>query len=155
MAPSFKLLPGTRVLVASRDRVFTQGLQESLRARGAQVHSWDGARAWSADKPQLERVDVLLIEAHGLGEAEWALVDRVRDRSPLIEIVAISSDPLVESAVQALRSGLYTLLAYPVSDDQLAEVIAEASDRKRRSEERIEALKVRASGNPKGSGICR
>jgi hypothetical protein len=42
-----------------------------------------------------------------------------------------------------------------VSDDQLAEVIAEASDRKRRSEERIEALKVRASGNPKGSGICR
>jgi DNA-binding NtrC family response regulator len=150
--PSVTLLPGTRVLVASRDRLFTQSLAESLRSRGAQIHPWETPLAGSTEGQRLERIDVLLIEAHGLGEAEWALVDRVRERSPLTEIIAISSDPLVESAVQALRSGIYTLLTYPVSDEQLLEVIAEAGERKRRCEERIEALGARARPDPKGSG---
>jgi DNA-binding NtrC family response regulator len=66
----------------------------------------------------------------------------VREHSPLIEIVAISEDPPVESAVQALRSGIYTLLAYPVSDDQILDAIRAATSRKRRGEERIRALET-------------
>jgi DNA-binding NtrC family response regulator len=135
------------LLVASLDRVFARSLEESLRSRGAQVRVWELPAGSSAEGPQLEQIDVVLVETRGAGEAEWALLDRVRERSPLTEIVAISSDPLVESAVQALRSGVYSLLAYPVSDDELAVVIAEASARKRRCEERLEALDAHAGGD--------
>ncbi len=141
-APSSNFAPRTRVLVASRDQVFARSLEASLESKGAEVHLWEEPGPWSAEGPQLEGVDVLLIETYGLREAEWSLVEQVRERSPMVEIVAISDDPLVESAVQALRSGVYTLLAYPVSDDQILEAITEATARKRRGEQRIRALET-------------
>ncbi len=134
--------PWTRVLVASPDRVFARSLEASLESKGAEVHLWEGPGAGPAGGPQLENVDVLLVETCGLREAEWSLVEQARERSPMLEIVAISDDPPVESAVQALRSGVYTLLAYPVSDDQLLEAIQEATARKRRGEQRIRALEA-------------
>ena len=139
--PATSLPPGTCVVIASRDHFFARSLQSSLEARGADVHLWERMSP-TLDCVKLEGVDVLLIETHGLGEADASLIERVRERSPLIEIVAISEDPLVESAVQALRSGVYTLLAYPVSDTQLAVAIREATLRKRRGEQRIKALEA-------------
>jgi DNA-binding NtrC family response regulator len=139
--------PRPRVLVASRDQVFARSLKESLDAKGAEVQLWEGAGTSPADGAQLEGVDVLLIETHGLGEADASLVERVREHSPMIEIVAISEDPPVESAVQALRSGVYTLLAYPVSDDQILDSIRAATSRKRRGEQRIKALETSATAS--------
>jgi DNA-binding NtrC family response regulator len=141
-APTSSPPPRPRVLVASRDQVFARSLKASLESKGADVQLWEGAAAARADGAQLEGVDVLLIETHGLGEADASVVERVREHSPLIEIVAISEDPPVESAVQALRSGIYTLLAYPVSDDQILDAIRAATSRKRRGEERIRALET-------------
>jgi DNA-binding NtrC family response regulator len=138
--PSSSLPSRPCVLVASRDQVFARSLKVSLEAKETEVRLWERPSASSADRAQLDGVDVLLIETHGLGEADASLLERVRERSPMIEIVAISEDPMVESAVQALRSGVYTLLAYPVSDQQLLEAIREATARKRRGEQRIRAL---------------
>ena len=141
-ATSSQFAPWTRVLVASRDRVLARSLEAALQANGAEVRLWEGRGAWSAEAIQLEGVDVLLVETSGSRETEWALVERVRERSPMVEIVAISEDPVVEGAVQALRNGVYTLLAYPVSDDQLVEAITQATARKRRGEQRIRALET-------------
>jgi DNA-binding NtrC family response regulator len=137
---STSLAPWTNVLVASRDRVLARSLEATLASRGVKVRLWDGLGGWSAEEPQLQGVDVLLVETSELREAEWSLVERVRERSPMVEIVAISEDTMVEGAVQALRNGVYTLLAYPVSDEQLLEAIAQAAARKRRGEQRIRAL---------------
>jgi DNA-binding NtrC family response regulator len=138
--PSGPFSPWTYVLVASRDRVLARSLEATLQAHGADVHLWEGRGAWSVEAPQLDGIDVLLVEASGSCEAEWTLVEHVRERSPMVEIVAISEDPLVEGAVQALRNGVYTLLAYPVSDEQLVEAITQATARKRRGEQRIHAI---------------
>ena len=146
-APTSPPPPRPRVLVASRDQVFARSLKESLEAKGAAVQLWIGSAASSADGEQLEGIDVLLIETHGLGETDGSLVERVREHSPMIEIVAISEDPPVESAVQALRSGIYTLLAYPVSDDQILDAIHAATSRKRRGEQRIKALETSATAS--------
>jgi DNA-binding NtrC family response regulator len=135
--------PWTHVLVASRDRVLARSLEATLDSHGAKVRLWEGRGGWSAEEPQLQGIDVLLVETSRSGESEWSLVERVRERSPMVEIVAISEDPMVEGAVQALRNGVYTLLAYPVSDDQLLEAITQATARKRRGEQRIQALEMR------------
>jgi len=146
-APTSNLPHRPQVLVASRDQVFARSLKESLESKGADVQLWKGSGASPADGAQLDGVDVLLIETHGLGEADASLVERVREHSPMIEIVAISEDPPVESAVQALRSGIYTLLAYPVSDDQILDAIRAATSRKRRGEQRIKALETSATAS--------
>ena len=129
--------------MASHDPVYAACLEASLRARGMDAVPAEPRRMTTGDGLDLDSVDVLLLETWGLGDSEWALVERVRDRSPMTEIVAISSDPEVEGAVQALRSGVFAVLAYPVSDDQLVEAIAAACARKRRGEQRMKALEDR------------
>jgi DNA-binding NtrC family response regulator len=121
---SIRSAPCIRLSMASRDRAFARSLGASRRAKGVGVHLWEGRDARAAEEPLLRAVDV---ESHGLRDAEWSLVERVRERSPMVEIVAISDDPAVESMVQALRIGVYTLLADPVSDDKLLRAITEAA----------------------------
>ncbi len=138
---SVNLLAGTRVLLASRYPLFTRSLEELLRSRGARVHPWESSAGSTED---FEQIDVLLIATYGFAEEGRALVDRVRERSPLTEIAAVSMDPLCDSVAQALRSGPHSLLTYPVPDEQVADAIAVASERsRRRREERIEALGAR------------
>lgn len=156
-APSSQFAPWTRVLVASRDRAVARSLEATLEANGVEVRRWDGRAAHSADAAQLEGVDVLLVETSGWRDAEWSLVERVRERSPMVEIVAISEDPVVDGAVQALRTGVYTLLAYPASDERLVDAITQATARKRRGEQRIRALEtnraVESSRGPHGDPL--
>ncbi len=137
---STRFAPWANVLVASRDRVLARSLEATLESRGVTVRLWEGSGGWSAEEPLLQGIDVVLVETSALREAEWSLVESVRERSPMVEIVAISEDTMVEGAVQALRNGVYTLLAYPVSDERLLEAIAQAAARKRRGEQRIRAL---------------
>jgi DNA-binding NtrC family response regulator len=162
-----------RVLIASRDPAYRRVLAGCLGGKGFDIYLLESsadrrgsnravAAGFGDEIGDLSRIDVLLIETHGLGEAEWLLVEQVRERSPMIEIVAISdawteegpvgaalvshgSRPLLDRAIQAVREGVFAVLAYPVSDRQLEEAILSASRRKRRGEERIEALNRPAS----------
>jgi len=81
-----------------------------------------------------------VVETQGLSDATLVLIDQVREQCPMVEIVAISSDPLVEESVQAFRHGVFAVLSYPVSDGQLADVIRNAYRRKLRGEARIKKL---------------
>ena len=127
-----------RVLVTSGDSVYAKYLEERLEHEGM------GVVRWSADAPpnlrDLAGVDVVLVETHELGDAGWMLLEMVREQAPLTEIVVISSEPPVESAVQAFRSGVFAILPYPVSDVQLINAITSACRRKRHGEERMRNL---------------
>jgi DNA-binding NtrC family response regulator len=90
--------------------------------------------------PDLSSVDVLLVETYGLGEAQRELLDSLHEAAPLVEVVAISSDPGVEDAVQALRAGVFTVLEYPVSSDVIVTEVTLACERRRRAEQRIRQL---------------
>jgi DNA-binding NtrC family response regulator len=132
------VVPAANVLVASRDGTYARHLVERLRSMGMGAVLWNPPADDPAPDPAL--VDVLLLETDGFGDGDWGLVERTRDRSPLVEIIAISSDPDVGTAVEVLRSGVFSVVSYPVSDDQLAEVIVEACKRKRRGEERLKTI---------------
>ncbi|MFH1176923.1 MAG: hypothetical protein V1750_05910 [Acidobacteriota bacterium] len=134
-----------RLLIASSDAVYRRYLADRLRSCGIEVLPWEEGDKESGERLDASRVDVLLVETHGLDDADWALIEEVRDRAPLIEIIAISSDPQVENAVQALRSGVFEILTYPVSDSHLVNAITSACSRKRYGEDRIKATERRTS----------
>jgi DNA-binding NtrC family response regulator len=131
--------PRIRVLVAARDPAIARGLLEMLEAIGMEVHQGEpqGAVQGGAD---LATIDILLLETSAFGDAEWALVERVREGSPMVEIVAVSADLAVENAVTAVRAGVYTVLGAPVTPGALVAAIRSAHDRKRRGEQRIQVL---------------
>ena len=138
-----------RVLLASGDRVFADHLCTCLAAKNMAVTVW--AAPAGGLLPDLALTDVLLVETYGLDEAQRELLDALRDAAPLVEVVAISSDPAVEDAVQALRAGVFAVLEYPVSSDVIANEITRAGERKRRAEHRIRQL----DGEARWGGAAR
>lgn len=128
-----------RVLVATRDPAVAHSLLELLRASGMEVHWGEPERIQAAD-PQLDLTDVLLVEAPSYGDAEQALVEEVRARSPMAETVFLAADATAESAVEAYRTGVYAVLPSPVGRQELLEALGAASRRKHRAEERIQEL---------------
>jgi len=131
--------PRIRVLVAAREPAVARGLLEMLEVIGMEVHRGEPPIAVRGGH-DLATIDILLIETAAFGDAEWALVERVREGSPMVEIVAVSAEATVESAVTAVRAGVYAVLNAPVTPAALVAAIQGAHDRKRRGEERIQAL---------------
>jgi DNA-binding NtrC family response regulator len=122
------------VLIASSDRAYAATLADFLARRGMAVLRLTGE---PAGPETLAPIDVLLVETHGLASGEWELIDGIRQAAPLVEVVAISSEPVVRDAVGALRSGAFAVLEYPVSSEQLEQTIRDAAGRKRRAQARI------------------
>jgi len=133
-------MPTVRVLLACSDEPYASSLEDVLGGQNMAVSRFlldvtsGDAAACLAD------ADVLVVETAALGAPEWRLVEEIRRLVPLLEIVAISSGPLVRHAVRALRSGVFAVLEYPVSSALLVHTIASACDRKRKAEVRIRQL---------------
>lgn len=142
-----------RVVVVSSDRVYASSLAEFLTAAGMTVRCLSPTQRLPDPVLTEGWADVVLVEIHGLDSSEWRLLEDVRRREPLVEVVAISSDPVVEDAVCALREGVYSVLQYPVSSEQLADTITRAVARKRRAEGRLRELdedRLRPAGDAGG-----
>jgi DNA-binding NtrC family response regulator len=134
----FQQTPPVTVAIATRDRVYRDSLSTPLRRRGLRVIELDPA-APDAQR-ELEAVDVLIIDTDALSPLDLENVSRLHARWPLVEIVAVSGDLPIEEAVEALRSGFFTVLQHPVADDRLAETIIQAGRRHQRARTRLEEL---------------
>lgn len=130
--------PPLTVAIASRDRVYRDSLSTPLRRRGLEVIELDPMTS-DADV-ELSSVDVLIIDTDALSPDDLEKVSRLHARWPLVEIVAVSGDLPIEEAVEALRSGFFTVLQHPVADDQLVETIVQAGRRHQRAKARFEEL---------------
>jgi len=144
-------LPPLRVLIATSDPAYGSCLEDDLEARGMTIarHPLEQATVLAAS--ELATIDVLLVEIHEPATLEWGLLERVRQIAPLVEVVAVSADPAVQRTVQALRTGVYAVLEYPVSSDLLAATLTEACRRKRRAEARMAQLDRTPTGDRQGS----
>jgi len=131
------------VLAASRDDVKARGLLELLRSIGVAARGCQPADLHAA--PDLAQADIVLFESPRLGDGDWAVLERVRERSPMVEILVASSDPEVAHAVQALRSGVFAVLQHPVTAEQLAAAVLGAYARKCRGEQRMLAISAERS----------
>ena len=58
-------------------------------------------------------VDVLVVDTDALARAELEDLSRLRERWPLVEVVAVTGSLPVEEAVEALREGVFTILQHP------------------------------------------
>jgi DNA-binding NtrC family response regulator len=134
-----------RVLLTSRDVVYARFLSERLAREGMHVQLSGPTGVGPTTDLDPSQIDVVIVETHGLAEADWAMVELVRERAPLIEVIAISAGPLLDAAVEALRTGVFSILAYPVTDDQLVRDVRSACARKRRGEVRLRATEGRTT----------
>ena len=125
------------ILVVDDDDAMLKTIGDILRLRGYDpIASSTGSSALEAasgtmDPPAIALIDLRLPDMDGI-----ELVARLRAVSELTEVVILTGNASVDSAVRALREHSYDYLIKPVQPDQLLDSIGRAGERwqRRRAE---------------------
>jgi signal transduction histidine kinase len=134
------------VLMVDDDPAMLRTVSDILRFRGFNtVPARSGREGLAAlatmeVPPAIALVDLKLPDMDGLD-----LVTRLRAISPLLEVLILTGNASVESAVRALREHSYDYLLKPVAPDELVSSITRASERwqRRRAESALEESELR------------
>jgi two-component system cell cycle sensor histidine kinase/response regulator CckA len=121
-----------RVLVVDDDKQLLRTLSDILRRRGYTPQVASSGReglaiAAESPHPAIALVDLRLPDMDGL-----ELVGRLRVLSELTEMVILTGNASIDSAVRALREHSHDYLVKPVAPEQLLITVSRASERWRR-----------------------
>jgi len=126
------------VLVVDDDSALIRTLADILRFHGyapeTALTGYEGLAKAQHNAPALAVVDLRLPDMDGV-----ELASRLHELSELTQVVVLTGNASVESAIAAMRQHSIDYLMKPVQIDQLLQVISVAGERwqRRRAEERL------------------
>ena len=132
----------TRVLIVDDEEEFVQALSERLTIRDYDVTgSLSGEDA--LDKLRHYNFDVVILDVKMPGKDGVDVLKEMKGIKPLTEVIMLTGNATVESAIEGMRYGAYDYLMKPCETDDLIKKINLAYQKKYEHEERIRAAKVK------------
>ncbi len=132
-----------RVLIVDDERGIRITFKEFLEDEG-HVVSAAGSAEEAVQLLDQQPIDVVVADVILPRMTGMDLVRAVRERSEEIEIILISGEPTVSTAIEAMRGRVYDYLSKPVSGEHMCQVVAHAAkvktlrdENKRLSEENL------------------
>jgi len=131
----------TRILVVDDEEKFVEYLSERLSIRDYDVStSLDGKDA--LEKVNGYNFDVVILDVAMPGMNGIEALREIKRIKPLTEVIMLTGQATVETAVQGMHLGAFDYLIKPCETEELVSKIAKAYERKAEQEERIRAAKV-------------
>ncbi len=134
-----------RLLIADDERNISEGLLMLLQEEGYAVDAaTDGEEAW--DKVVSGEYGLVLADLNMPRLDGLELFARMRDKNVDAEIIIISGQGTVDSAVEAMRNGAYDYLTKPLDIERLKALIPKALEKyevravNRRLQQRLDSL---------------
>jgi DNA-binding NtrC family response regulator len=130
-----------RVLLVDDEQEFVEVLAERLEVRDIVVtkaFSGDEALAGIKEKP----VDVVILDVAMPGKDGVATLKEIKQFNPILEVIMLTGNATVDSAVEGMRLGAYDYLMKPTETKDLLEKIVKAYKRKIEQEERIRQAEI-------------
>lgn len=129
------------VLLVDDEKEFVDVLGERLEARGLTVYL-----AGSGDEALAElgrhHVDVVILDVQMPGKDGVSTLKEMKELHPLVEVIMLSGNATVESAIDGLKQGAFDFLLKPTEVSELVEKIALAYKRKADQENRIRNAEI-------------
>ena len=142
----------TRVLLVDDEKDFVEMLSLRLQESGEEVtpaHS--GKECLDFLEKQGDEIDVVILDIKMPGMDGIEVLQEIKKRFPLIEVIMLTGHGTTESAVQGMKLGAYDYLLKPADFNDLTEKLQGARKRKDEQEERIRKaeakLLLRRSGD--------
>jgi len=131
------------VLLVDDEVEFVETFSERLKMRDLEISkAFSGKEALEVLKKdknvEVVILDVMMPEMDGI-EALAA----IKKKFPLVEVIMLSGQATVESAIDGLKRGAFDYLMKPCDIDQLMEKVTEAAVKKRRHEEKIIQARIK------------
>jgi two-component system response regulator CpxR len=130
-----------RVLLVDDEQEFVEVLAERLEVRDIVVtKAFSGDEALAGIKEKA--VDVVILDVAMPGKDGVATLKEIKQFNPIIEVIMLTGNATVDSAVEGMRLGAYDYLMKPTETKDLLEKIVKAYKRKTEQEERIRQAEI-------------
>jgi DNA-binding NtrC family response regulator len=131
------------ILIVDDERLYGDVVAQRLRQRGF------AADAVSSGLEALRRLEETNTIAVVLLDLKMPLMDGIatlqliKKQYPLVEVVMLTGDATIDSAIEAMKSGAFDYLVKPFDIDQVIDKINAAAKRKRDREAKIREVRSR------------
>lgn len=125
------------ILVVDDEREFTEILAQRLGKRGYAVKTApDGATALKVLEDD-ESIEIVVLDIAMPGMNGIDTLKAMKNANPLLEIIMLTGQATVDTAVEAIKQGAFNYLSKPCEIDDLNAFIEQALSHKRSREAKI------------------
>ncbi len=130
------------VLVVDDEQEFREITVKRLEKRGLKAK---GAESGEKALEVLEHghIDVVLLDVKMPGIDGIETLRRIRGLKPLVEVVLLTGHASVDSGIEGMKLGAFDYLMKPIELDPLMEKLADAYEKKRLHQEKIEQAQLK------------
>lgn len=140
-----------KVLLVDDEKEFVEVLGERLETRDFDVSmAFSGDEALQAVSGQ--DVDVVVLDVLMPGKDGIETLREIKELKPILEVIMLTGNATVESAVEGLKLGAFDYLMKPTETKELVAKIVKAYKRKVEQEERIRNAEIERIMLTKGWG---
>jgi DNA-binding NtrC family response regulator len=130
------------VLVVDDEDDFREVTTKRLTKRGLKV--WDAESGVKAlEILEGTRIDVVLLDVKMPGMDGIETLRHIRNLKPLIEVVLLTGHASVDSGIEGMKLGAFDYLMKPIELEPLLEKLADAYEKKRLREQKIEMAQMK------------
>lgn len=130
-----------KLLLVDDEKEFTDTLAQRLEIRDFDV---DVAYSGESGLELMENsdYDIVVLDVHMPGLSGNETLQRIKEKSPLIQVVMLTGNVTVEKAIAGMKLGAYDFLMKPAKTEDLIVKINEAYAIKKEHEERIHNAEI-------------
>jgi len=129
------------VLLVDDEELFLNTTSKLLNKKGMEVLTADnGVDALEVLKDR--SVDVVILDVKMPGLAGTEVLRKIKQKYPLIEVIMLTGQATVESAVDGLKLGAFDYMMKPASIEDLLSKVQKAYDKKNSVHEKIRKLRI-------------
>jgi DNA-binding NtrC family response regulator len=136
-------LSSIHFLLVDDEKVLIETIAERLRIKGFTV---DCAFSGNEALNQLSRsdtIDIVVLDIQMPDLDGMRILERIKEKHPLVEVIMLTGHATVQSAVEALKFGAYDYLLKPCDFNDLISKAKKALSRKSARERKILNLKLK------------
>ncbi len=119
-----------RILVVDDNATVRDSLRETLSAEGYAVQAVENALQAIAELERQE-VDLVLADLSLPRVSGLELLDRIKQTWPAVEVIVITGQGSIATAVDAIKRGAYHYVTKPFTADEILHLVAQALERRR------------------------
>ena len=125
------------ILLVDDEEGFVEAITRRLVKRDLNVISaFSGLEALESLKNN-KTIDVVVLDVKMPGMDGIDTLKEIKKEFPLVEVIMLTAHATVETAIEGMKRGAFDYLMKPCEIEQLVSKVAEATEKKRRHEEKI------------------
>lgn len=130
------------IMLVDDEVPFVETMAKRLASRNIETITAFSAEEGMKKLKENQNLDIIVLDVKMPGMDGMEALKEIKKRIPLVEIIMLTGNATIESAIDAMKLGAYDFLMKPFDIDELVSKVQAATKKKREHEEKIkDALK--------------